>query len=134
MNNDFEDKLKQEFPILYTDLRCGDARRSCMAFGLECGDGWQQIVYDLSAKIEKYNNEQSDKDMCVIASQVKEKFGSLRYYISGGSDEVYNWIDEAEHQSSTTCETCGKPGTMNTKGWWYVSCDECNKARSNPVT
>jgi len=56
--------------------------------------------------------------------QVKEKFGSLRFYINGGTEEHYNYIRFAEHLSARTCETCGAPGKMRGQGWYYTACDE----------
>ena len=56
--------------------------------------------------------------------QVKEKFGSLRFYINGGTEEHYNYIRFAEDLSARTCETCGAPGKMRGQGWYYTACDE----------
>jgi hypothetical protein len=55
--------------------------------------------------------------------QVKEKFGTLRYYCSG-NDRIYRFIHLAEILSSAICETCGKPGKLYTNGWWYTACKE----------
>ena len=56
--------------------------------------------------------------------QVKEKFGTLRFYIQAGTDEHYNYISFAESMSGCTCETCGKPGKRLGGGWIYTSCEE----------
>lgn len=60
-----------------------------------------------------------------IATQVKEKFGGLRFYISGGSEEAYTAIDEAAAESYRTCEHCGEPGKCNERGWLATLCDNC---------
>jgi hypothetical protein len=57
-------------------------------------------------------------------SQVKEKFGTLRFYIDGGTKEHYNYIRFAESMSAVTCETCGAPGKTRGHGWYYTACDE----------
>jgi hypothetical protein len=56
--------------------------------------------------------------------QVKEKMGTLRFYINAGTDEHYNYIRFAEAMSSVTCETCGAPGKIRGRGWYYTACDE----------
>ena len=61
------------------------------------------------------------------ASQVKEKYGTLRFYMTSGTDEMYAITDKAEIQSSTTCETCGRPGKTRGQGWYYTRCSPCWK-------
>ena len=56
--------------------------------------------------------------------QVKEKFGTLRFYIHSGSDAHYNYISFAEAMSGSTCETCGSPGKRLGRGWIYTACEE----------
>lgn len=60
----------------------------------------------------------------VVATQIKEKFGGLRFYYTGGDSYIRGLVDFAESISYTTCETCGNPGTLKTEGWWYVSCEK----------
>ena len=57
-------------------------------------------------------------------TQIKEKFGALRFYIPQGSDEMFDRIDEAEHATTKICANCGKPATTTTKGWITYVCDE----------
>lgn len=63
------------------------------------------------------------------ASQVKEKFGTLRLYVSSWTDEMADVIREAEKKSEVTCEHCGQPGTLRTDGWYFTFCDTCEKVR-----
>jgi hypothetical protein len=107
--------LVSEFPSLYKDIG-KSPRESCMAFGLEVGDGWYDIIYKLSEKLEP---------MGVVASQVKEKYGTLRFYIYNATDEAYDLCDAAESESETTCELCGEPGKLRGKGWITTRCEEC---------
>lgn len=60
----------------------------------------------------------------VVAQQVKEKFGTLRFYTYGGDDVVFSMINFAESMSSVTCEACGAPGKRRGNGWIYTSCEE----------
>ena len=57
-------------------------------------------------------------------AQVKEKFGTLRFYVHGGTAEMHNYIDFAEAMTSRTCERCGNPGKSRSGGWVKVLCNE----------
>ena len=59
----------------------------------------------------------------VVAVQVKEKFGGLRFYVNGATEEMYNFISFAESMSYKTCEVCGSPGKTYTDGWHQTLCD-----------
>lgn len=63
------------------------------------------------------------------ASQVKEKFGTLRFYMTSQTQEMDVVIKEAERKSAITCEQCGKKGKLYSKGWCYTACAVCNKKR-----
>jgi len=60
----------------------------------------------------------------VTLDQVKEKFGTLRFYYSGGDDYISGLVSMAESMSGVTCETCGKPGTSTSGGWIKTACVE----------
>lgn len=60
----------------------------------------------------------------VIATQVKEKYGTLRFYYYGGDDIVAAYVDMAESMSSVMCEVCGAPGHSRGGGWVQTLCDE----------
>ena len=59
----------------------------------------------------------------ITASQVKEKFGGLRFYTNGYDGEVSGMIRMAESMSYRTCEVCGSPGRSNNYGWISTLCD-----------
>jgi hypothetical protein len=61
------------------------------------------------------------------ASQVKEKYGGLRFYLTHGTPEMYAIVGKAESQSLMTCETCGKPGKRRGREWLYTRCNSCWK-------
>lgn len=60
----------------------------------------------------------------VEALQVKEKFGTLRFYCSGGDDYTRGVLDMAEAMSGRTCERCGSPGKLRYDGWARTLCDQ----------
>ena len=119
MNSEHSEYLVKTFPTLYQDYG-GDMRQTCMHWGFECGDGWFELLKELSEKLEPLGT---------VAAQVKEKFGGLRFYTTGElvevADEVDKAIDVAEMRAWGTCELCGEPGECNDEGWLSVRCEEC---------
>lgn len=122
MKKELEKKLVEKYPNLYKDYG-GDMRKTCMHWGFEHGDGWYDLIDELSAKLESYG---------VVAGQVKEKFGGLRFYLDYPQhlsretvEKIREIKDEYEEKSYTICEHCGKPGTLCQKGWHRTLCQEC---------
>lgn len=124
MNKELDEQLCREFPNLYRQ-RNGSMRSTAMCWGFECGNGWFQIIYDLSKELEAeiLKLPEADREYC-CASQVKEKYGTLRFYTHSETDEMSNLIREAGDKSYRTCETCGKPGQYRGWSWYHVSCEE----------
>lgn len=92
-----------------------------MKFGIECGPGWWPLIAKLIDDIAKLDTEKQ-----VVVTQIKEKFGGLRFYIVGGTDEIYRLIYKAETQSYKICENCGRPGqTCQGGGWLQTLCPDC---------
>jgi hypothetical protein len=113
------DIIRQECPRLYKE-----------GIAFECASGWCDIIYDLSIKIEKILNDYAENHKVyerfeMFAVQVKEKYGTLRFYMSCETDEITDLIHEAEALSSQTCENCGAPAKMRVKRWIEVKCDTC---------
>ena len=63
-----------------------------------------------------------NKVVQVIADQIKEKFGTLRFYYSGGDDFIRGIVSMAESMSSVTCEECGNLGECSSGGWIRTLC------------
>jgi hypothetical protein len=63
----------------------------------------------------------------VTVDQVKEKFGTLRFYYSGGDDVIDGMVRMAEAMSAVTCEKCGNVGRRRGAGWISTLCDEHSK-------
>lgn len=75
----FERTLR-ECSMLYTGRR-KPMTESLMCFGWECGEGWYDILSELSYNLEELNLRFYDKyRLRIEATQVKEKFGTLRFY------------------------------------------------------
>ncbi len=82
------------------------------------GEGWWPLIAELDRDLRAL-----DPDYKV--SQVKEKFGTLRFYTFGhGGEAFFRRILKAEHKSSETCETCGEPGEIRSDTFWLKTlCD-----------
>jgi hypothetical protein len=73
-----------------------------------------------------------EEEWQVEATQVKEKFGGLRFYINGADDTVYGMITLAEHMSYGICEMCGTTENVTpTSGWIKYLCQKCKVEREN---
>lgn len=59
----------------------------------------------------------------VVASQVKEKYGTLRFYVYGGDEFIQGLISMAESISAVTCEHCGNSGKIRDGAWIRTLCD-----------
>ena len=108
--------------------------------GICCGEGWYPLLKDLDEKLAYLYPDYK-------IQQVKEKFGTLRFYCSFGETEgiklqiAEDLVNQAESRSSYTCEDCGaakygrisKGGYKNVElrnnGWYMTLCDDCNEVR-----
>ena len=129
MNDSNTDILKKAFPTVFGKL-----------WGFECGDGW----FDLIAKIATHI---SNTTKYCYAVQVKEKFGSLRFYVHYDVDingeqtisedqwkSVQDYISDIESLSSKICEDCGVELDATNKesqkklGYWIRNiCKDCGE-------
>lgn len=58
----------------------------------------------------------------VVATQVKEKYGTLRFYTMGGDEVTWAMESLAESMSARMCEVCGAPGKTLAGGWIRTLC------------
>jgi len=140
MKEELDKKLCEKYPKIFKN-RNGSMQETCMCWGFSHDDGWYDIVDSLCASIQNHINnkryqfremsqEDFDEEHQIVAAQVKEKFGGLRFYIDGGDDWVYGAISMAESMSYRTCEVCGAPGKTRGTGWIRTTCDEHTKPGS----
>ena len=115
----------------------GDITRTAMPRGFEgIHEGWRQILWDLYVAleplVEALNRKLATQDpvSSFEVLQVKEKFGGLRFYPNHHSDAIDECIQKAQEQAVKTCMECGQAGKLRTSGWWHVTCDACEAARS----
>ena len=76
----YGEEFMSRFPILFQE-RKKSMQETCMCWGIECPKGWWHILDQLCTVLEFHNMEFKDKyGIAIVADQVKEKFGTLRFY------------------------------------------------------
>lgn len=77
--------LTTKYPLVYAKpIRCG----------AYFPDEWLPIIEELSQKISDELAINPIEDFSV--DQIKEKFGGLRFYVSGSNEKIDSFISEAE--------------------------------------
>jgi hypothetical protein len=86
------------------------------------GDGWFKIVYELVQGIRV--NDLKKGGWVTKVTQCKEKFGGLRFYVTGTSDKNWALIRNAEQKSYGVCEETGSEVEVGTwiQGWTRTMC------------
>jgi hypothetical protein len=108
MNVELARQLRHTFPRLF-DHADGP-------YPFRGGDGWYHLICDVATQLLALEPPEA----AVHVTQVKEKFGDLRFYtraqLSAASQRL---IEDAEARSFTICEACGAPGALQHRGGWY---------------
>lgn len=80
--------------------------------------GWGDLIEAAVDMIEETGGDPR-------TSQIKEKFGDLRWYTAGLEGPAGGQIiDAAEHLSACLCERCGALGrTLKESGWYRMRCE-----------
>jgi hypothetical protein len=127
----FAKEMQEKHPVMFS-----------RPFGGFCiGPGWYQIIRSLCGNIQAHINSVDCARTSlvlrnpwnrpipkqvpqVIVTQIKEKFGGLRFYHDGGDDMVEGMVHMAESWAAHTCETCGNHGVGRSVGGWLTTlCD-----------
>jgi hypothetical protein len=133
--------LYDKYPDLFQN-RLKSPKESCLSFGIECNLGWYEIISNVCWMIAQHERNKEDNKKYlekndpeklstlpeyfpVKFDQVKEKYGGLRLYFSGGDEYVEGLISMAESFSYTVCEVCGNKGEPNKGGWISTLCESC---------
>ena len=126
MNEELERKLLEDFPHVFHRDPIG--KESWSMFGIETGDGWEPAIRRAAEKLEPIFVDLIAKDPDGYSygyyrtSQIKEKYGTGRWYLSCSNDEMDKIISDWEDETAKTCEQCGKPGKMRGHHWVYTTC------------
>jgi hypothetical protein len=86
----------------------------------------QKILRKLGEWIYEKAPRKNISTITIRIDQIKEKFGGLRFYYSGGDDEISGMVGLAESLSYKICESCGSTKNIGrTRGWIAIMCKEC---------
>ena len=113
MNPENTLRLFSAFPYLYRG-RSKSVHESSMSYGFQCGDGWFDLVWSLSQAIEdtaRKDGLDPQSDAWPEATQVKEKFGTLRFHLRERNEATMALAESALVASQGICEECGQPGS-----------------------
>ena len=140
MRKDLQDKLYADYPEIFRQKDV-PMNQTAMCWGICCGEGWYNILDNLCSCIQ---NHIDNKNANIVykkqkgelpqdapsfpqaeATQVKEKYGGLRFYTNYSDEFIDGLISMAEAMSYVTCEFCGNPGKPNDEGWVSTQCDPC---------
>jgi len=134
MKSELQNKLYQKYPKIFKQKDL-PMTQTCMTWGCECGDGWYLLIDKLCGQLQ-WDTDHNNYPQ-VEATQVKEKFGTLRFYYTSipaegkeHTERQYGSIDGtisfAETLSQFVCEGCGSTTNVTqTKGWITTLCKKC---------
>jgi hypothetical protein len=123
MKRELDEYLCKTYPKMMVN-RDKPMTETAMCWGFSCGDGWFPILNQLMGNIQSHIDWKNGECPQVTLDQVKEKFGTLRFYYTGGDDYIRGLVSMAESMSGITCEKCGKPGTRTGGSWIKTACKE----------
>ena len=128
MRKELDEALVNDFPLTFA--RNANGREPWSMFGFECGDGWEPSIRKTAEKLEPLIKAVKEKDPEAYdagyyrTAQLKEKYGTGRWYLSGGTDEMQNLVEAWETETENICEQCGAPGKLRGQMWYYTACFE----------
>jgi len=129
MTKELQEKLYTKYPLIFQN-KDKSMKESCMYWGISTNDGWYKIIDRLCSNLQW--NTDHNKQPQIIASQVKEKFGGLCFYVESGTSEQHAVISFVESLSHHVCEECGSMENVgHTKGWITTLCKKCVKDNEN---
>lgn len=144
MRQELEEELRRIAPTFLKELG-SDPLFSCMAWGIECGEGWFNPLWHFCCYVENLN--QLSIDGAIVAKQIKTKFGEMTVYWdmerkdgspARGDEErgedikglmavaVRGLEDKCRH----TCEICGSTEDIVEDRWLYI-CKKCKEKKES---
>ena len=94
---------------------------------IDVDEGWYQLVIDC-------DRELTGVDPNYEIYQVKEKFGTLRFYYIGGDNRITPIVDFYESYTQYICENCGSTVDVgSTSGWIRNVCQKHAKGSKRNI-
>lgn len=132
MKKELQEKLYNKYPLIFgqKDL---PMTQTAMCWGIDTDDGWYTLIDSLCSCIQHHIDQRKGEVPQVEATQVKEKFGGLRFYYIGGDAYVDGLITLAQALSYRTCQICGNPGRVTAGSWVYTYCQAHADENKQPL-
>lgn len=127
MKQELQQILFDKYPLIFTDIE-KSPNQSLMSFGICTGDGWFWLIDQLCHQLQF--DIDNNKEPQIKAFQIKEKYGSLRFYLETPSTEKQDAIITfAETLSRSICEVCGSTNNVKIRGTGFLKtrCEECEQ-------
>jgi hypothetical protein len=125
-----EQQIIRKYAYMFPKQDTSKPGWSPIVFGFEVGNGWAELLENIFNVIGAL-----DTNKTLIIDQIKEKFGTLRFYYShiGTIDDktadLISWVVRCgENESGYTCERCGAPAKVESVNHWLsCMCKSCAK-------
>lgn len=118
MTPELDRLLCARYPRIFAERNLSP-RETCMCWGFP-GDGWFSLIDTLCAHLQVLTERHGEPQ--IVATEVKEKFGKLRFYVHEATPSQYQLIAAAERMSASICEVCGEPGQFVRDGFYRTRC------------
>lgn len=133
----FDKRMCKTYPTIFRQ-RALPKTQTPMYYGFSVGGGWFHLIEDVCKKIDII---QRITNVSAEATQIKEKFGTLRFYIQSivlpgcvlSENEIHHIheviqciVSQAERHTCHVCEQCGEYGSERGGSWIRTLCDECH--------
>lgn len=120
MNPQLNNLLYERYPKIFPPHPLPESQ---MHEGFTCGDGWFELIDALCEQLQ-FDIDHNGTPQ-IVARQVKEKTGTLRFYAGKVTDEQRGMILFAGFFAGRICEVCGKTGkSQNSYGYVVPRCSE----------
>jgi len=125
MDQKLENKIMQGFSW-FEARNAWDDEKLGFGYPCECNDGWFQLIYDLCKELDEYYKSIYEDINTLRVLQIKEKYGTLCFYIGSYYGDANKIVHKYEEKSYDVCEICGEHGKLRTKGRWLKTlCETC---------
>lgn len=112
-HNRWTDKIPEDYDYSYTELDT-------------MPDGWRKAFGERMCEEIREELESTDDLHRYRITQIKEKYGTLRWYDFGCTERMlHEIIPKYEHLSARTCVRCRRPATKISTGWISPYCNAC---------
>jgi hypothetical protein len=127
----FNKKMVEEYPFLLPRNRFSGEVVKDYDFSFtemdSMPDGWRiafgdELLKELKEELVKFNFLDRYR-----ITQIKEKYGGLRWYDSGSpkDSKIYDIVSKYESLSEERCLVCGSPEVFKNAEFWGPLCEKC---------